>query len=239
MGKGKKPCPTVPYRAITVQGLPCRYRAIPCPTFISILNTMYLVNSVYLDIRWVTTCFLVIIYHFHTLKWTVHWQVQPCLPCITVVGPCSTVQYRGSTVVGPCSTVSYRASTVSYRASTVSLDRALPCSSVSLVVPSPSCRSWSVLYNHLSIWECGTKCRPITARIKINANATVHTKTVHDGQVLVASAFLLRPPNLGQILIKDAAKSRDFNAKQSQSHPKMEAEIKLKEKRIGGCLPNV
>ena len=152
-----------------------------------------------------------------------------------------TVQYRAVPWQYRGRAVQYRVIIVSYRASTVSLDRALPCSSVSLVVPSPSCRSWSVLYNHLSItpWECGTKCRPITARIKINANATVHTKTVHDGQVLVASAFLLRPPNLGQILIKDAAKSRDFNAKQSQSHPKMEAEIKLKEKRIGGCLPNV
>src|SRR6267378_2257141 len=60
-------------------------------------------------------------------------------------------QYCGRAVQYRVSTVSYRASTVSYRASTVSLDHALPCSSVSLVVPSPSCRSWSVLYNHLSI----------------------------------------------------------------------------------------
>ena len=169
---------------------------------------MYLVNSVYLDIRWVTTCFLVIIYHFHTLKWTVHWQVQLCLPCITVVGPCSTVQYRGSTVVGPCSTVSYRASTVSYRASTVSLDRALPCSSVSLVVPSPSCRSWSVLYNHLSItpWECGTKCRPITARIKININVLpmlqYTLKRFMTAKSWLQVLFCFDRQILGQILIR-------------------------------------
>jgi hypothetical protein len=42
-----------------------------------------------------------------------------------------------------------------------------------------------------------------------------------------------------QIPINDAAESRDFNAKQSQSYPKMEAQAKLKEKRIGGCLPNI
>jgi len=30
----------------TVQGLPCRYRAIPCLTFITILNTRYSVSSV-------------------------------------------------------------------------------------------------------------------------------------------------------------------------------------------------
>ena len=47
-GKGESRGTTVHYRAITVQGLPCL-------TFINILNTMYLVSSVYLDIRWVTT----------------------------------------------------------------------------------------------------------------------------------------------------------------------------------------
>jgi hypothetical protein len=48
---------TVHYRAITVQGLPCRCRAIPRLAFITMLNTMYLVSNVYLDIRWVNTHF--------------------------------------------------------------------------------------------------------------------------------------------------------------------------------------
>jgi hypothetical protein len=52
---------------------------------------------------------------------------------------------------------------------------------------------------------------------------------------LITSAFLLRP----QIPIKYAAELRDFNAKHSQSHPKMEAHVKVKEKHIGGCLPNL
>jgi len=128
------------------------------------------VNSIYLDIRWVTTCFLVIIYHFHTLKWTVHWQVQPCLPCITVVGPCSTVQYRGSTVVGPCSTVSVPCRTVQVPCRWTVHYRAAPCRWLYHRRVADHGLSYIITFPLLTPWECGTKCRPITARIKININ---------------------------------------------------------------------
>jgi hypothetical protein len=75
--------------------------------------------------------------------------------------------------------------------------------------------------------------------IKINIDVLLvlqsTLKKFHDDQVLIRSALLLWL----QIPIKYAAELRDFNAKHSQSHPKMEAHAKVKEKHIGGCLPNL